>query len=636
VEVTKNKGFTVNSLIVIALGTLFMLASIVVYLLILKGVMGRFSYKEAFTDVSSMKKAISGEGTSIAILYSQYTENMLPPGSTWLNDNITTWKKFLNNYHYSFDIIKDNDIEKGKHYNYKILILPGSKSLSDEETINIKKFIDRGGSVFVTSGIASFSADGKWRGWEFFNEVFGMKFIKEVERDDVTKIHTLRGNLPITANIPTGYPLKVATWDRPISVEVLEPRSTQVSFWYNYRLQDGLVREEVKKSGGIVYGSYGKGRFIWMGFEINSVIGIQEDYIYFDRLFHNALSWLQYKPLAYVKDWPEDYKAGAMLAVMVGDQPQNVRNILPLLRSEGIKATFFVDPSKVSNYQDLVKTIASYGDIGAVVDIGYMAAVDDTTNKLDDYNTQTRKVKEANSKIESIKGVHTDGLLPYYGLFDDNSLRAIAEANYKYVLTDSLTDRSVPKAIIKGENTVISITKTARDDYEVIRDFGLTQQDFQLYTYKEDVDRVLFEGGLYVFKVHTEFQCQPQNISVLRDLLKYIKTKKMWVASGNEIYNWWVKKNKVEMRIESRGESRVTVSISNPGMEKLKEIMLEIDLQMTVTNLEVSSEIIGTIQPEYSFNPTTHMMYLKIKEFTPGETRIYYIDYDKPKVLSGN
>ena len=631
-EVTKNKGFTVNSLIVFSLGTLFMLASIVVYLLILKGVMGRFSYKEAFTDVNSIKKVINGEGTNIAILYSQYTENMLPPGSTWLNDNITTWKKFLGNYRYSYDIIKDTDIEKGIHFRYKILILPGSKSLSDEEIINIKKFIDRGGSVFVTSGIASFSADGKWRGWEFFNEVFGMKFIREVERDEVTKIHTLRGNLPITANIPTGYPLKVATWDRPIAVEVLEPRSTQVSFWYNYRLQDGLVREEVKKSGGIAYGSYGQGRFVWMGFEINSVIGIQEDYIYFDRLFHNALSWLQYKPLAYVKDWPENYRAAAMLAVMVGDQPQNVRNILPILKAEGIKATFFVDPSKVANYKDLIKTIASYGDIGAIVDIGYMAAVDDTTNKLDDYNTQIKKVKAANAKIEIINGVHSEGLLPYYGLFDDNSLRAIAENKYKYVLTDSLTDRSVPRAIIKGDNTVISITKTARDDYEVIRDFGLTQPEFQSYTYKEDVDRVLFEGGLYVFKLHTEFQCQPQNLAVLTDLIKYIKLKNMWVASGNQIYNWWIKKNKVEMRVEPRGESRVTVSISNPGNELLKEIMLEIDLQLNVTNIAISSEIIGTIQPEYYFNPANHMLYLKIKEFKPGETRIYYIDYDKPKV----
>jgi len=615
-----------------ALGTVFMLASIVIYLLILKGVLGRFSYKEAFTDTSAIKKVISGEGTNIAILYSQYTENSLPPGSTWLSDNITTWKKFLGNYNYSYNIIKDRDIELGKHFNYKILILPGSKALSDEEVINIKKFIDRGGSVFATSGIGTFSADGKWRGWEFFNEVFGCKFVREVERDEVTKIHTLRGNLPITANIPTGYPLKVATWDRPIAVEVLEPRSTQVSFWYNYRLQDGLVREEVKKSGGIVNGTYGRGRFVWMGFEINSVIGIQEDYIYFDKLFHNSMDWLQYKPLAYVKDWPEKYKAAAMLVVMVGNQPQNVRNILPILKQEGMKATFFVDPSKVANYQDLVQTIASYGDVGAIVDIGYMSAVNDTTNKLDDYNTQVMKVKDANSKIEIVKGVHSDGLLPYYGLFDDNSLRAIAEAKYKYVVTDSLTDRSVPKAIIKGSNTVISITKTARDDYEVIRDFGLTQPEFQLYTYKEDVDRVLFEGGLYVFKIHTDFQCQSQNLGVLRDLIQYIKSKDIWIASGNEIYNWWVKRNKVEMRIESRGESRVIVSVSNPGTEMLKEIMLEIDLQMSVKNIEISSEIIGTAQPEYNFNPATHMLYVKINDFKPGETRIYYIDYDKPNV----
>ena len=81
------------------------------------------------------------------------------------------------------------------------------------------------------------------------------------------------------------FRLKVATWDRPMAVEVLDPRTTQVSFWYNYRMDDGLVREEIKKSAGIAYGTYGKGRFMWMGFELNSIIGVQEDYILFRDVY---------------------------------------------------------------------------------------------------------------------------------------------------------------------------------------------------------------------------------------------------------------------------------------------------------------------------------------------------------------
>ena len=152
-----------------------------------------------------------------------------------------------------------NTIELGQFYKYDLLVLPGSRSLSDKEIIEIKKYIDKGGSVFATSGTASYSDDGKWRGWDFFTEVFGLNFKKEIKNDKFTKLHTLRGNFPITANIPTGYPLRVATWDRPISAEVMEPRTTQVSFWYNFKLDSGLVRENIRKSAGIVSGTYGKG-----------------------------------------------------------------------------------------------------------------------------------------------------------------------------------------------------------------------------------------------------------------------------------------------------------------------------------------------------------------------------------------
>ncbi len=130
-----------------------------------------------------------------------------------------------------------------------------------------------------------------------------------------------------------------------MAVEVLDPRTTQVSFWYNYRIDDGLVREEIKKSAGIAYGNYGKGRFMWMGFELNSIIGVQEDYIFFERLFNNSIKWLMYYPIAYVRDWPTGYEAAAVVAPVLTNDIENIDNVLPILRKEGISATFFVDPN---------------------------------------------------------------------------------------------------------------------------------------------------------------------------------------------------------------------------------------------------------------------------------------------------
>jgi len=57
-----------------------------------------------------------------------------------------------------------------------------------------------------------------------------------------------------------------------MACEVVEPRTTQASTWYNFKRDSGLVRDAIEKSAGIAYGTYGKGRFVWMGFELNSVL----------------------------------------------------------------------------------------------------------------------------------------------------------------------------------------------------------------------------------------------------------------------------------------------------------------------------------------------------------------------------
>ena len=169
--------------------------------------------------------------------------------------------------------------------------------------MQLKRYVENGGSLFVTGDLQHIQMKASGEGG-IFQRSFGMNFNREIKPEESYKVHTLRGSLPLTAHIPTGYTLKIATWDRPIYAEVLEPRTTQVSFWYDFRREAGLVREEIQKSAGIAYGSYGKGRFVWYGFELNSVLGVQKDYVYFERLFNNSVNWLIYQPTAFIKIGP--------------------------------------------------------------------------------------------------------------------------------------------------------------------------------------------------------------------------------------------------------------------------------------------------------------------------------------------
>ncbi len=630
--VVAKKTGGVNQGLIVLLGGIILLGAVLIYLFILRGVYGRFNTAELLPDTKVIKDIFYGERPKVAILYSKYTENMLPEGSTWLADNISTWKKFLSTAGYSYDIIADSTIELGLESKYKLIILPGSKSLSNKEIMQLKKYLNNGGSVFATSGTASYTDDGKWRGWQFLSEVFGLKFSKEISRDEITKIHTLRGGLPITANIPAGFPLRVATWDRPMSVEVLDPRTTQASFWYNYKLQNGLSRDEIKKSAGIVYGNYGKGRFIWMGFEINSVIGAQEDYIYFARLFENSLNWLNYQPIAIVRDWPSNYTAAAVLIPELSKSPQNIDNLLPILNTEKIPATFFVDPSLAQTDKGLIRPLARYGEVGALVDIGYLASVNDTVNKLNDYDTQLDKLTSAKNILENTIGQSVVGVMPYYGIYDVNTIHSAIQGKYKYIFTDSLSDRSVPKTIIKGDSLIVSISKTGRDDYEVIRDFGLTQPDYQYYTYQEDIDRILFEGGLYTLKLHTEYQCLPSNVGVVKKVVDDMKSKGFWITTLSQVENWWARRNYVEVRVNQRGTTRIALTVSNPGKHSVSNLVVEVEMSQPAKDITLSTEIIGTRPAKYEYDKTKRTIYVYLNDLQSGESRTYYFDYYVPNV----
>ena len=627
--VKEAKGLRVNYLIIFLSGLVLLIGGILVFLLIVKNIYGNYEIKEILPTKDNLSfLSSSNKSGKVAILYSRYSENMLPAGSTWLRDNIDSWKKFIKNSKFNYDIISDQTIELGEHFGYKMIVLAGSKSMSDKELTQIKKYLEQGGSLFISGGPATFSDEGKWRGWEFFTEVFGMKFNKEIKPEESYKIHTLRGNLPITAGIPTGYTLKIATWDKPIYAEVLEPRTTQVSFWFDFRKEAGLVREEIEKSAGIAYGTYGKGRYVWYGFEINSVLGVQKDFVYFEKLFNNSVNWLTYQPTAFIKDWPSNYEAALIFLPTLKESIWNVTNLYNVVNFDQYPATFFIEPSIGIKNPGLIKSLKGKGEIGVIADIGFLESPLDTVNKLHSKNTQFSTLGFAKDSLSKIAGKNVKAVMPLYGYYDDNTMQAMAENNYDFLITDSLTDRSVPEIRIRNNKPIMIITKTARDDYEIIQNYGLTNTDFQRYTYEEDVDRILFEGGLYVFKVHSELQLQPQYASVVRDILRYAKTKNIWITSLQGLKSWWNKRQDVEVRYDSRSPRRIAVELNNPSDKVTEDIVVQINLNKRIKNISVSSDILNTQIPRYELKNDSQTLYFYMDRMEPHETRSLLVDFE--------
>ncbi len=620
-------GMRVNLLVILIGGAALFISAVMFYLLIIKGVFGEVKIDEMTPSKKNIELAFNKK-TEVAILYSKYTENLLEEGSTWLIDNVNTWEKFLKSHRIPYKILGDHDIELGAEKQYKVLIMPGSRVLSDKEVSELKLFIKNGGSLFSTGGPATFSPDGKWAGWRFFNEVFGLKFTKEIDPEEgTTKIHTVRGNLPITTGVPTGYTLDIATWDRPIYAEVLEPRTIQASYWYDFRREHGLVIENIRKSAGSAFGRYGKGRFVWYGFELNSVIGNQQDYIYFDRFFSSSMNWLMHLPTAEVVDWPPPYKSAAIIVPVVTKNPENIKNFTGVFKTSDA-STIFTNADNLAKNRNVLLKYAAGLNIGLALDIGYMESFEDTTNSLYSINEQNDILKNAKAEADSLLGVDVKKLMPINGFFDKNTLSAMAKNGFDLIFTDSLTDRIIPKTEIFNGHKIFIVGNTARDDYRVIRDFGLKDLNFQEYTYEEDVDRVDFTGGLYVLKLHTDEQLKPENLSVIRRIINYIKKKNnVWLTTLDDLQNWWFKRGGVEIHFTVRGKRRLAVEVSNPADEAVRDFMVKIYLNKSIADLKVSSDIINTKLPEYTFDEATQSIYLTFNKLDAGDTRSILLDF---------
>jgi len=642
VAVEYSKGLKVNYPIILLSGLVFLVCSLLTFLLIVKSVFGNYKLSEILPTEENLTMISAAREQSAAILYSKYTENMLPEGSTWVQDNIDTWESFMKQIKMHYEIIDDQTIELGKLDKYGLLILPGSKSLSDRELVNIKKFTERGGSIFATSGIATFSDEGKWRGWDFFKEVFGMSFTKELEPEEYkSKIHTLRGNLPITAGIPTGYSLNIATWDRPVYAEIRDPRTEQVSFWYDYRSELGLVNDNINKSAGISYGKYGKGRFIWYGFELNSVIGREESrsdenyWTYFSRLVENSVNWLTYLPTAYVNNWPAPYKAAAVFTPVVGKKAENVKYLNALLKAKNYPATFFVDPVATEKDTNIVRSLKSYGKIGTVADIGFPKDdfFQDTTSGMFGKEEQLAELVTAKFLTDNLSESSVNGFMPKFGYYNDVTKQVMNSAGLNYLVTDSLTDRSEPEIEIWNEKPVLIINSTARDDYKIINEYGLKERNFQSYTYKEDIDRIAFEGGLYVFKIHSDSQMKPEYVQVVDEVLTYIRNKNIWFTSLEEVNSWWNKRGGIEFRYEARSKRRLLLEVSNPAGNETDNFIVQVHINKPVSEIDITSDVINTPIPDYQYDKNTQILYLFINNLEGGEGRTLLIDFENVSLL---
>jgi len=202
---------------------------------------------------------------------------------------------------------------------------------------------------------------------------------------------------------------------------------------------------------------------------------------------------------------------------------------------------------------------------------------------------------------------------------------------------DSLNYCSEP-FIARYEKSEIVVTPiTNRDDRFLIRQEKLKSSSHLAYTFMEDVKRINAEKGLYALKLRTDLLSNNELYDAISSALRYTRSANIWFPSIEELKEWRFQKEKLNIAVEERSKKRIAVKITNINDVKVRDAALIVNINKKAANISIQSDIFGSPDPVFVYDPSSQTVTIAIKEIEAGESFSYLIDFENPAlaVLEG-
>ncbi len=509
--------------------------------------------------------SLPAQAKKIALLFPETTISLPTENTSWLTDNFYRWELFLIQNKYKYEVIKDDDLEDGLSDDFSLLILPAARCLSDKEIRSIKDFMNEGNSVLATWSTGVYKPDGKWKGWDDLEQLFSVSFVSEISQKEGSRIHSLFGGTPLSAQIDPGFRLQITTFDKPVEVKINSENTFPVGYWANSEIPfEGKNKNDYTTSA--VYGNYGKGNFVWFGFEFSAVVGTKDHQKTADQLLRNTINWLSDSFIVQLETWPEGKQAAAVLSCDVEFKFNYINNALDLLEKEKLPAQFYILTESI-DYPSLER-LKTIGDVGLHGD-------EHTLFKWQDYNTQLMRLTNGLTTLEKVAGIMPIAFRPPETFYDNQTLDAMSTMSVNVLSSDFIEDRAVPQ-YLKSHSNILVIPKTGFDDYDIFERMKLNKVGDQSKRYILDFERVYKEGGLYSLNFHTQMQCRKEFIDALIQPIQVIKSKDVWITTHNRVYDWWIQKSKLKLTSIRVSENKYLVEIVNDGEDQVDDVVISI------------------------------------------------------------
>jgi hypothetical protein len=465
------------------------------------------------------------------------------------------------------------------------------------------------------------NADCSWHGWEFLEDMTGVKDLVSLTPEQQS-FATFRGHQFYSNAVPAGLILDLPRHELAAGVA-----DTPDIYLSDERWRPAGGRRPAEAAIA-VHRRLENGRVVWLGFN-ERLVGskLENGPQWFESYARAGIRWVAHEPLIAVANWPKRQQAAVLVSVEAGSDMAAAKAASGVCVEQNVPATVFL-----SKPPEPGEPLA-----GRYVEIG---AGGDPNQPVSERNVfgQVQFLKDLKSSLEAGDELQITGFKPPQDLWDLDTMVAMRSSGYRYFLDHGTNHQAVPELFefpsatwFGGKVEVAKISSGWSNDFEVVSEYkGPTPWTEELSRgFLDEFGWGLYLGGNYTLSIRSSLLGAPENLPILRSMLRHLKQQPVWFATGTQLSNWWSRRDKVRVEAQRVNQHRVRVSVVNRGREAVEDLSVYLHLPHRPTRIRLISEFIGRTPPQHTLEPNEDVLRLEFPRLNKESSQVFLVAMDE-------
>ncbi|MDP8237518.1 MAG: polysaccharide deacetylase family protein, partial [Candidatus Hatepunaea meridiana] len=506
---------------------------------------------------------------------------------------------------------------------YNLVILPGVLCMDDSDIDALVNYLENGGGILATWGMGCRFIDGKWRGYDFLETLFGAVPEQTDYQTGKRMALQLRFGLPGTDATPPGYYLRLTPYTKPLYLPEIDYSDKDIPEYFKtktagYWAEDGYHDQNPvnidRRTGFAIRQLLSGGRIAWFGTKLDGLHQDSTNRKEYTSFFHQLFRWLGGGGVFSIDAWPKGKHAGALVIGDINKPISEVIDAAKLFKKKKIKTNYNLIANSITSDSNAIKTmLKSGGEVSIQGD-------NNVIFQKQPLATQVNRLNNA-SYIISQFAPSPKGFKPPQLSFDNNTIRALKQLGFTYILADWNLDRAYPRYEPNDPQHpemggIVFFAKNELDDYDLFVRYAIKDPVVMSELMILDFERIYDIGGLYKLNYHSQLLSKPGLLEVIEPTLKHINKKKdVWVATAGEISQWVRQREMLSITSDSTDEA-VRVTIKNNSNRLVKDVILRFQPPIGVFAQNIAP---SSVSKSCTYNVKDDVFLMILPEIEPGE-----------------